>query len=174
MIKQNGILIYLISAVVILISVTGIAYDLKMLADKEFDIASGLELSMEADNKESDVKVVDTDHIRISLSHGNSWSFSADGKNSVTIYNDASKKSGSGGVLVSIMAFPLDDAEYEVFPDYSVIGEAEGMRYIAVYPTDVQFDPENNQAMEDYRAVMKEINKIRNNDADSPVVIKGR
>ena len=43
-----------------------------------------------------------------------------------------------------------------------------------MYPTDIQFDPENKQAMEDYQAVMQEINKIRNNDAESPVVIKGR
>lgn len=174
MIKKSDILVYSIIAMILFISVLGAIHDIKTIISRNYDIASNIEEFTNPNDNSADIKVVDTDHIRIALSHGKTWSYSADSKTSITIYNKESKNSGSGGVLVSIMAFALEDARYKDFPDYSVIGETEGMRYIAVYPTDVQFDPENNQAMEDYRAVMQEINKIRNNDAESPVVIKGR
>lgn len=174
MIKKNDIPVYLLIALILFVSLTGAVHDVKTLISKDYDIASNIEVSTDTNDNNADMKVVDTDHIRIVLSRGKTWSYNADSKFSITIYNEASRKAGRGGVLVSIMAFPLDDADYEDFPNYSVIGETEGMRYIAVYPTDVQFDPENNQAIEDYRAVMQEVKKIRNNDADSPVVIKGR
>ena len=173
MINKKDIPVYTFIAVILFITVTGVIYDAKALFGKDYDIASNLEVRTESDDN-SGVKVIDTDHIRIELSHGKSWSYNTDSKSSITIYNEESKNAGSGGVLVSIMAFSLDDTGYEAFPDFSIIGETEGMRYIAVYPTDVQFDPENNKAMEHYRSVMKEISKIRCNDADSPVTIKGR
>ena len=172
--KRSDILVGLYVALIAFIVVVGVIRDAKTLVSNEYDIASNIKVLTESDDNNADMKVVETDHIRIVLSHGKSWSYSADSKYSITIYNEASKNTGSGGALVSIMAFSLNDAGYKAFPDYSIIGETEGMRYIAVYPTDIQFDPENKQAMEDYQAVMQEINKIRNNDAESPVVIKGR
>ncbi|MBR3376712.1 MAG: hypothetical protein IKG44_03415 [Mogibacterium sp.] len=172
--KRSDILVSLYVALIAFIAVVGFLHDAKTLVSNEYDIASNIKVLTESDDNNADIKAIATDHINIVLSHGKSWSYSADSKSSITIYNEASNKAGSGGVLVSIMAFSLNDAGYKDFPDYSVIGEAEGKRYIAVYPTDIQFDPENKQAMEDYQAVMQEINKIRNNDAESPVVIKGR
>ena len=172
--KRSDILVSLYVALIAFIVAVGFIRDAKTLVSNEYDIASNIKVLTESDDNNADMKVVETDHIRIVLSHGKSWSYSADSKYSITIYNEASKNAGSGGALVSIMAFSLNDAGYKAFPDYSIIGETEGMRYIAVYPTDIQFDPENKQAMEDYQAVMQEINIIRNNDAESPVVIKGR
>lgn len=174
--KISNILIYLYIAVIMFISVAGTVHNIKKLTDNEYDISSNLEVSevsADSDSKDADMKVIDTDHIRVTLSHGKSWSVRTDHEKSITIYNDASRNAGSGGALVTIMAFSPDDREYESFPDYSIIGESEGLKYVAVYPTDVQFDPENRQAMEDYQAVMEEVNKIRSCNTDSPVVLKG-
>ena len=59
-----------------------------------------------------------------------------------------------------------------MLPSYNVIGQKDGMVYIAEYPSDVQFDPSDERAAADYQAVFKEVNKIREGAADSPLILK--
>ena len=133
----------------------------------DYDIASNLQLAGGGDEK-----VIDTDHFTITLTHGSSWDYTVDSKTSVTIYNVAAKEANYGGRLVSIKAYDPADKDYEMFPSYSVIGEKDGKVYVAEYPSDVQFDPSDEQAAADYQAVYEEVNKIREGAADSPVVLK--
>ena len=132
----------------------------------EYDIASNLRLAG------GDEKILDTDCFRITLSRGPSWDYTVDSKTSITIYNIASREADCGGRLVSIIAYDADDKGYEVLPSYCVIGEKDGKVYIAEYPTDVQFNMDDEQATEDYQAVYDEVNKIRDGGADSPIVLK--
>lgn len=132
----------------------------------EYDIASNLRLAG------GDEKLLDTDYFRITLSRGPSWDYEVDSKTAITIYNIASREAGVGGRLVSIIAYDLEDKEYEMLPSYSVIGESGGKVYVAEYPTDVQFDHENAQTEADYRAVYEEVNRIRDGGSDSPIVLK--
>ena len=132
----------------------------------EYDIASNLRLAG------GDEKLLDTDYFRITLPCGPSWDYTVDSKTSITIYNIASKEADCGGRLVSIIAYDADDKEYEVLPSYSVIGEKGGKVYIAEYPTDVQFNMDDEQATEDYKAVYDEVNKIRDGGTDSPIELK--
>lgn len=168
--KELGI--YSLLAVFVFISVVGCVLDIGKELHRGYDISSGLKIIEDTDHESGYIKVLDTDHIKITLSHGNSWSYSLDSTTSLSIYNTASKKSGSGGVLLTVMAFELDDNEYEALPDYSIVGESGGMRYIAAYPTDVQFDPKNKKAAEDYRVVAEEVDKVRTGGKDCPVIIK--
>ena len=133
----------------------------------DYDIASNLQLAGGGDEK-----AIDTDHFTITLTHGSSWDYTVDSKTSVTIYNVAAKEANYGGRLVSIKAYDPADKDYEMFPSYSVIGEKDGKVYVAEYPSDVQFDPSDEQAAADYQAVYEEVNKIREGAADSPVVLK--
>lgn len=45
-----------------------------------------------------------------------------------------------GGRLVTIKAFDWDDNGYEDFPAYTIAGTSEDKKYIAIFPTDVQYD----------------------------------
>lgn len=133
----------------------------------EYDIASNLQLA-----GGSDEKAIDTDHFTITLTHGSSWDYTVDSKTSITIYNIASREADCGGRLVSIIAYDAGDMDYEMLPSYGVIGEKDGKVYIAEYPSDVQFNFEDEQATADYQAVYDELNKIRDGSGDSPIVLK--
>ena len=134
----------------------------------EYDIASNLQVT-----EDGDVKSIDTDHFTLTLSHGSSWGYEINSKTMITIFNIASHDADYGGRLVSIEVYDADDKEYEeMLPSYSVIGEKDGKVYVAEYPTDVQWDHEDAQAEEDYRAVYEEVNKIRDGSGDSPIVLK--
>ena len=133
----------------------------------DYDIASNLK---QEDN--GDEKSIDTDYLTIKLTHGSSWDYTIDSNTSITIYNTAASEANCGGRLVSIVAYDSDDKGYEMLPSYNVIGEKNGMVYIAEYPSDVQFDPSDERAAADYQAVFKEVNKIREGAADSPLILK--
>ena len=119
----------------------------------EYDIASNLRLAGGGDEK-----AIDTDYFTITLTHGSSWDYTVDSKTSITIYNVAAREANCG--------------DYEMLPSYGIIGEKDGKMYIAEYPSDVQFDPSDEKAMEDYQAVYEEVNKIRDGSGDSPIVLK--
>lgn len=52
------------------------------------------------------------------------------------------------GTLFSITALPAGE-EIE-FPSFEILGEKDGMTYIATFPTDVEFDPENEISAAEY------------------------
>ena len=133
----------------------------------DYDIASNLQLAGGGDEK-----AIDTDHFTITLTHGSSWDYEVDSNTSITIYNVASRDADCGGRLVSILAYDVGYTEYEVLPSYNVIGESNGKVYIAEYPSDVQVDISNDQAVEDYEAVFQEVQKIKEGATDSPLVLK--
>lgn len=133
----------------------------------DYDIAANLMLAGGGAEK-----AIDTDHFTISLTHGSSWDYEVDSNTSITIYNVASREADCGGRLVSILAYDAGDKSYEILPSYCVIGEKDGKVYIAEYPTDVQFDFNDEQATADYQAVYEEVNKIRDGGDESPLVLK--
>ena len=133
----------------------------------DYDIASNLQLAGGGDEK-----ALDTDHFTITLTHGSSWDYTEDSRTSITIYNVAAREANCGGRLVTIKAYDPADKDYEMLPSYSVIGEKNGKMYIAEYPSDVQFDPSDEQAAADYQAVFEEVNRIREGAADSPLVLR--
>ena len=138
----------------------------------DYDIASNLQIANGVDGEGGNTQVIDTDHFTLTLSHGGTWDYTVDSKTSITIYNIASREADCGGRLVSIIAYDAGDKDYEMLPSYGVIGEKDGKVYIAKYPSDVQFNFEDEQATADYQAVYDELNKIRDGSGDSPIVLK--
>ena len=116
----------------------------------DFDIASGLNI------KEKDgVKTLKTEHFTLTLTHGKSWDVKVNSKRSMTVYNNALGKAKHGGKLVTILAYDAGDDSYDVIPEYNVIGTSNGRKYIAAFPTDVQFDESDKKSYSDYMAVLE-------------------
>lgn len=134
-------------------------------ASADYDIAANMKL------KDKDgVKTLKTDHFTLTLSHGDSWDAKVNSKNSITIYNTALNKAKRGGKLVTILAFNSEDKNYDVLPDYNVIGESGGVVYIAAYPTDMQYDGGKEKDIAEYQAVFEEVCRLKAGDADNPMV----
>lgn len=133
----------------------------------DYDIAAGLKL------KEKDgIKTLKTDHFILTLTHGDSWDAKVNSRNSITFYNIAGREAGCGGRLFSLIAYEPNDKDYENLPSYSVVGEKDGKAYVAEYPSDVQADVESEENMQLYMDTYDEVNKIRDDGEDSPLVLK--
>lgn len=133
----------------------------------DYDIAAGMKL------KDKDgVKTLRTDHFVLTLTHGDSWDAKVNSKNSITIYNTALYEANRGGKLVTILAYDSGDENYDVLPEYNVIGESGGKVYIAAYPTDMQYDSSNKKAVADYLTVFDEVSRLMEECPDCPLIFR--
>ena len=136
-------------------------------AQADYDIGAGLKL------KDKDgMKTLSTEHFTLTLSRGDSWDAKANSKTSITIYNTALYESNQGGKLVTILAYDAGDENYDVLPEYNVIGKSGGKLYIAAYPTDMQYDSSNKKAVADYMAVFEEVSRLMEDSSDCPLTFR--
>lgn len=100
------------------------------------------------------------------------WDYEAaeDGQ-SVTFYLKAAKENDYGGKLVTIQAYDIDDSSYENIPSYSVagVGGKTNKRFIAIYPTDVQWNGADSEQDADYRDLSDYLHKIGEGAVNSPL-----
>ena len=115
-------------------------------------------------------RTIETDRFILKLGHADTWYYQVNEDDSLSLYNIEAKDTGWGGHLVTIRAFEEGDVSYEELPSYTVAGTKDGWTYVAVYPTDVQVNPENPEEMDAYRAVFQEVNEIR--EGGGPLTLK--
>ena len=136
-------------------------------ANADYDIAAGLKL------KDKDgVKTLSTNHFTLTLTHGKSWDAKVNSKTSITIYNTALYEANHGGKLVTILAYDAGDENYDILPEYNVIGERGGKVYIAAYPTDMQYDSSDKKAVANYMAVFEEVSRLMEDAPDCPLTFR--
>lgn len=96
------------------------------------------------------------------------WIYQAEDNNTIGIYYGPAYESGAGGHLVSIKAFDWGDNSYEEYPEYAVAGTSEGKKYIAIFPTDVQYNSSQEDGYRRMYEYVKRINDNEENAADNP------
>lgn len=82
----------------------------------------------------------------------------------ISIYYRPAYESGNGGLLVSIEAYDWGDNSYENLPSYTIAGVSEDKKYIAIFPTDVQFD---TSQQEGYYKMFKFFQRIDSSEGKS-------
>ena len=104
------------------------------------------------------------------MPNNDKWSME-EGKDYVTIYLWSAQQEGYGGRLVTIHAYDLNDNSYEMLPSYHVagVGKNAGVRFIAEYPTDVQWNGQDAQQDADYRELQEYLQKIGEGAVNSPL-----
>lgn len=100
------------------------------------------------------------------------YSFEAsDDKQSVTFYLFSAQQEGYGGDLVTIRAYDLDDDSYKELPKYSVggVGKNTNKRFVAMFPTDVRWNTDDETQTADYRELSDYVHKIGEGAVNSPL-----
>lgn len=69
-----------------------------------------------------------------------------------------SKEIPGGGWLFSIGEF--QDDSYQDYPSYDLLGSKNGVTYVAVYPTDVQFDGASAKAQKQYQTLANSVEQV--------------
>ena len=138
-------------------------------ATGDYDIMEGFQLS---DNG-SELLLYGNDFLLI-MPNNDKWGYEQTAEDCLNIYLKAARDDGYEGNLVTIMAFDPEDTSYEEFPSYSVAGTGQNVNktFIALFPTDVQYNPEDADQQADYEELYTHVKKIAEGMADSPFQTK--
>ncbi len=92
-------------------------------------------------------------------------------KDSVTFFHTGADTDGFGGRLVTLRAYDLNDKSYENIPNYHVAGVCRNanVRIVAIYPSDLQCDPNNSTQKAEYQELYDYVQKIGEGAANSPL-----
>lgn len=137
-------------------------------ASGDYDIAQGLTVT-----EDGDFAVLTGNGFKLSMPNTGTWSYKTFNENdtpSLEIYYMPAEEADFGGTLVTIMAMDLDDTTYEEFPSYAIAGESKalGKRFIALFTTDVQYDPNDETQAAEYLDLMHYVQGINATNAGSP------
>ena len=135
----------------------------------DYDIMEGFE---EKTNDDGSIKYLYFNDFMLVMPGNDKWSYEAalDGQ-SVTFYLNAAKEDNYGGRLVTIQAYDIDDSSYENIPSYSVggVGGNTNKRFVAIFPTDVQWNGADAEQDADYRDLSDYVHKIGEGAVNSPL-----
>lgn len=134
-------------------------------ASDDYDIMEGFKL----EESGSELLLYGNDFLLI-MPNNDDWGYEQTAPNSLLIYDKEGREDGYSGDLVTIMAFDPSDTSYEEFPSYTIAGTGKNVNktFIAMFPTDVRFDPNDQEDAEEYMALSDHVRKIGEGNADSP------
>ena len=98
------------------------------------------------------------------------WEYKQESGDSIGFYMTEPRTEGYGGHLVTIKAYDLSDDSYTSLPSYSVagVGRNANKRFIAIFPSDVQYDAGNSAQAARYQELFAHVKKIGEGAANSP------
>lgn len=132
----------------------------KSSSENNYNIAEGLDL-----HASEGFAIMDTAHFELYIPNSGDWGYEVINNDAILFYYKSAKESGNGGTLVTIKAYDLNDNSYQEIPHYSVAGIGKTKKYIAIYPTDVQYDS-SQQA--DYQKLFDYFLRMDSNNENNP------
>lgn len=100
------------------------------------------------------------------------WYLEPNDPGSFTIYHIGALEQGYGGQVVTIKAYPCGNTSYQSAPSWALAGEADGIQYVAFFPTDVQFNTGDETQACEYRALLDHFQTI--GTEETPFVCGGQ
>lgn len=122
-------------------------------------------------NDDGSIEYLYFNDFMITMPGNEKWSFEANG-DSVSFYLFSAQQEGYGGRLVTIQAYDLDDDSYEEMPmpfQVAGVGKNVNKRFIAIYPSDVQYNHNDAQQTADYNDLYDYLKKIGEGAVNSPM-----
>ena len=134
----------------------------------DYDVEKGFEKKTSDDGS---VEYLYFNDFMMTMPANEKWGFEMNG-NEVTFFLFAAQQEGFGGRLVTIKAYDMDDNSYEEMPiPYQVAGVAQNVnkRFLAIYPSDVQYNFDDEKQQADYLELFEYVKKIGEGAVDSPL-----
>lgn len=133
-----------------------------LVADSGFNIASNLKYTPDGGDT-----ILENDYFSVQFPAYIDWEYEVVNNTTLKIYHSGAKKDGFGGTVLTIMAYDWGDNSYEEFPSWAVAGSSADKKYIAVLPTDVQFNPKDSVQASEYREMLQIAEDMDCNDEDA-------
>lgn len=116
---------------------------------ESYNIASGIKT-----RASQGASYLETDYFSLYLPGDISWDYDIIDNATIRIYYPPAKEAGYGGHVVTIKAYDWGDNEYGDFPSWSMAGLSNEKKFVAIYPTDVQFDPADSVQADEYMRLL--------------------
>jgi|GEM_PF-1653148 len=132
----------------------------------DYDVSKGFEKQ-----EWQDQQILYFNDFMMTMPDNDKWAFDMDG-NAVTFYLFSAQQEGYGGRLVTIKGYDIDDKSYEELPmPYHVAGVGKNVnkRFIAIYPSDVQYNFNDKTQSADYMELFEYLQKIGEGAVNSPL-----
>lgn len=134
---------------------------------EEFDIASNL-FGRVSDG----IASVSSDYIFMIFNYDDYanglWNVEAIDKRTLRFFYTKADESGYGGTVFTIIAYDWGDNSYADLPNYEVAALSEDKKYIILFPTDVQYNPQDSTQQEEYQRLAEYAKRIKNGNDDNP------
>ena len=135
----------------------------------DYDISEGLAIN-EIDEETLELK---GNGFTLTMPNTGTWSYKVNNGSdmqSLTLYYLTAEEAGIDSYFVDIIPYDLDDTSYEELPSYAIAGESTklGKRFIAMFPTDVRYDPNDETQEEEYMVLLNHVKTINATNAGSP------
>lgn len=139
----------------------------KESSDEAYDIEKG---ASKRASESGDIVYIYFNDFMMIMPNNDKYSYEASG-DSVTFSLWSAQQEGYGGKLVTIKAYDMDDDSYKDLPSYHVAGVGKNVnkRFIAIYPTDVQWNTEDATQTADYKDLSTYLEKIGEGAVNSPL-----
>ena len=140
---------------------------LEAVSESDFDIASNLKFTPDGGDT-----ILENDYFSLQFPAMIDWDYNVINNTTLEIIYEPAAKSGFGGNVVTIMAYDWSDNSYTEFPDWALAGSDADKKYIALFPTDVQFDPNAPTQAEEYHELFNIAQAMDCNKTDAHNLFK--
>lgn len=100
-----------------------------------------------------------SDYIAMRLPNAQ-WDWEKTSNEAVCIYYTPARNAGYGGDLVTIKAYDLGDTSYQDLPAWAWAGADSQKTYIAIFPTDLRYDPSSSAQKQEYTELLEYVKAI--------------
>lgn len=141
-------------------------HGLDTVSNDGYDIAEDLYLHVSEGNV-----IFETSHFTIYLPGSVEWDYAVLDDTAIKFYYTPAHRSGYGGCFVTIKAFDRGDNSYEDIPDYKIAATSSDKKYVAILPTDLQYDGSDADQAEEYGKLLSWANHLDVNDDGNPMIV---
>lgn len=96
------------------------------------------------------------------------WNWEEVDNNTIRFYYVPAYEAGYGGTAVTIEAYDRGDSSYESLPAWRLAGLGEDKTYVAIFPTDLQCDPNDSAQYDEYMELSEYVRRISYGETDNP------
>lgn len=111
------------------------------------------------------------DYFQLYLPADVGWDYESVDSQTVRFFMTDAKNGGFGGTFLTIEAFDWGDNGYEDWPACRVAGVSGEKKYVALFPTDLQYDPQSEEQMTAYQRLRDLVERIGPESPDNPFIV---
>lgn len=102
------------------------------------------------------------------------WDYELIDENAIKLYYCAGRDAGYDGTFLTIRAYDWGDNSYADLPSYSMAGMDSEKKYVAIFPTDVRYDPSDPTQADEFMILFEAVQEIdsNNNPTGNPFTVK--